>query len=102
MENAYSKYSPLTAKDVEGRIGYTNSIFEEYFGIAKKIEDITIKEFKAFSEVLLISKYESKNETQKYRMLLKILSEVLNSGVESELLIKEIPTRKKLSEMIEE
>lgn len=102
VENAYSKYSPLTAKDVEGRIGYTNSIFEEYFGISKKIEDITIKEFREFSEVLLISKYESKNETQKYRMLLKILSEVLNSGVESELLIKEIPTRKKLSEMIEE
>lgn len=99
---AYLKYAALTAKDIEGRLGYTNSMFEEYFGISKKIEDITIKEFRKFSEVLLISKYESKNETQKYRMLLKILSEVLNDEIESELLIKEIPTRKKLSKMLEE
>jgi len=78
IKKAYENYHAMTAKDVEGRIGYTNELFEETFGPTKKIEECTLSELSEFTNKLLLSKYESKNEIQKYRMLIKMLTEVLN------------------------
>lgn len=78
IKKGYENYTESTAKDIEGRIGYTNEVFEEMFGSDKKIEDCKISELAAFTQRLLVSKYESKNEIQKYRMLIKMVVEVLN------------------------
>ena len=78
IDKAYTVYTSSTAKDVEGRLGYTNEMFENIFGVDKKIEECTVKELSMFIKKLLISKYDSKNEVQKYRMLTKMLTEVLN------------------------
>ncbi|HHT97411.1 MAG TPA: HNH endonuclease [Clostridiales bacterium] len=100
IKKAYDTYTPLTAKDVEGRIGYTNELFEEIFGHDVLIEDCKINELKAFTDKLLLSKYDSKNEIQKYRMLLKILTEVLNESLMQGQLddfYKKIPTYSKIN-----
>lgn len=99
IKKAYESYQPLTAKDVEGRIGYTNAMFEDNFGHTAKLEDLTIKDLNEFFRILLLSKYESKNEIQKYRMLIKMLVEVLNEDIMQGQLddfYKEIPTYAKL------
>lgn len=81
VKRALDSYSPTTAKDVEARIGYTNSIFETVIGHDTAIEDCTMKQLAEFSSCLLMSKFDSKNEIQKYRMLLKMLTEVLNEDL---------------------
>lgn len=81
IKKAYESYTPLTAKDVEGRIGYTNDFFEGLYGADKYIQDCSVKELSVFTERILLSKYESKNEIQKYRMLIKMLVEVLNEVI---------------------
>lgn len=100
VEKAYEDYSPLTAKDVEGRIGYTNLVFEDTLGHDVSIKDVSIQQLKFFIETLLLSKYESKNEICKYRMLIKLLTETLNEdlmkGQLSEF-YKEVPTYAKMS-----
>ena len=99
VERAYNTYSPTTAKDVEGRIGYTNSIFEKTLGHGTLIEDTSVKDLSCFINQLLLSKYESKNEIQKYRMLIKMLIEVLNEEMEGQLegFYSKVPTYSKLN-----
>lgn len=100
IELANSTYTQSTAKDVEGRIGYTNELFEEMFGSDKYIKDCTIEELGAFTDKLLLSKYESKNEVQKYRMLIKMLIEVLNNIMLNENLsdfYSKVPTYNKIN-----
>lgn len=83
---AYELYTPLTAKDVVGRLGYANEIFENEFGVGKSIQNCTIDELSNYTTILLLSKYEFKNEVQKFRMLVKVLTEVLiqeMTGLES-------------------
>lgn len=95
VKKAYEIYSPTTAKDVEGRIGYTDSMFEDTFGYGTLLEDISIKELSGFTSKLLLSKYESKNEIQKFRMLIRMLVEVLNEDImEGQLndFYKNVPT----------
>lgn len=76
-QKAYEAYTPLTAKDVEGRLGYANEIFEQEFGVDKLIHKCSIEELSTYTNILLVSKYDSKNEIQKFRMLIKMLIEVL-------------------------
>lgn len=100
VEKAYEDYSPLTAKDVEGRIGYTNFVFEDTLGHDVSIEDASIKDLMLFTNTLLLSKYESKNEIQKYRMLIKLLTETLEEDLmkgQLEGFYKNVPTYSKLS-----
>lgn len=100
VDKTYETYAKLTAKDVEGRIGYTNYVFEDTFGHDVSIEDVSTKELKGFINKLLLSKYDSKNEIQKYRMLIKMLIEVLNEDVmegQLEGFYKNVPTYSKLS-----
>lgn len=100
VEKAYETYSPTTAKDVEGRIGYTDSMFEDTFGHGTLLQDITIKELSGFTHQLLLSKYESKNEIQKFRMLIRMLVEVLNEDImEGQLtnFYENVPTFSKLN-----
>lgn len=100
IKKGYEKYTESTAKDIEGRIGYTNEMFEEMFGSDKRIEDCKISELAAFTQKLLISKYESKNEVQKYRMLIKMIIEVLNEEImEGQLdgFYEKIPTYSKMN-----
>lgn len=100
VERAYETYSSSTAKDVEGRIGYTNEMFEDTLGYGTKIHEISLKELNRFINKLLLSKYESKNEIQKYRMLIKMLIEVLNEDLmagQLEDFYKNVPTYSKLS-----
>lgn len=100
VEKAYEEYSPLTAKDVEGRIGYTNFVFEDTLGHDISIKDVSIKQLKIFTDNLLLSKYESKNEIQKYRMLIKLLTETLNEDLMKGQLssfYKDVPTYAKMS-----
>lgn len=99
-KKAYELYKPLTAKDVEGRIGHTNMQFENKFGLNVKMEDITLQDLNEFVGELLVSKSESKNEFQKYRMLVKILVEVLNEeylGWDLDEFYNEVPTFKNLN-----
>lgn len=105
VKKAYENYSPTTAKDVEGRIGYTNEIFENELGHTTLINEVSIKELNRFINNLLLSKYESKNEIQKYRMLIKMLIEVLNEDLmagQLEDFYKSVPTYSKLSKNNEE
>lgn len=81
VNKGHETYTPATVKDVEGRIGYANDIFENLFGHDVLIQDCTILELNKFVEVLLLSKYDSKNEVQKYRLLIKLLIEVLNDDL---------------------
>lgn len=100
VNKAYENYSPLTAKDVAGRVGYTNAIFEDTLGHGTLIEETSVNNLSLFINKLLLSKYESKNEIQKYRMLIKMLIEVLNEDLmagQLEDFYKEVPTYSKLS-----
>lgn len=100
IEKGNNTYTSSTAKDIEGRIGYTNEMFENTFGSDKKIEDCTVNELSTFVKKLLLSKYDSKNEVQKYRMLTKILTEVLNEEhMEGKLdgFYEKIPTYSKMN-----
>lgn len=81
VERSYQEYAPLSAKDIEARIGYTNQFFEEMFGSSRKIEDSTVNELGQFTNALLNSKYESKGEIQKFRRLIKVLVDVLNEEI---------------------
>lgn len=100
IEKGYATYTALTAKDIEGRIGYTNEFFEDMFGIDKLLSGCTYEELSDFTTKLLLSKYESKNEVQKYRMLIRMLSEVLNEEYltgQLEGFYEEVPTYSKIS-----
>lgn len=100
VKKAYETYSPTTAKDVEGRIGYTDSMFEDTFGHGTLLQDISIKELSGFINKLLLSKYESKNEIQKFRMLIRMLVEILNEDImEGQLtnFYENVPTYSKLN-----
>ena len=93
-------YQETTAKDIEGRIGYTNEMFESIFGPTTRIEECSIKDLSDFTRQLLLSKYESKNEIQKYRMLIKMLIEVLNEEIMKGKLdgfYESVPTYSKIS-----
>lgn len=81
IKKAYDTYKDSTAKDVEHRIGFANERFEILFGSSRTMEDTTLAELKEFADDLLIIKYDSKNEVQKYRMLIKMLLEVLNENL---------------------
>lgn len=81
VEKTFETYSPTTAKDVESRIGYTNFIFEDVVGHDVSIKETSLQDLSEFINILLVSKYESKNEIQKYRMLIKMLTEVLNEDL---------------------
>lgn len=100
VAKAYEDYSPSTAKDVEGRVGYTNLIFEDTLGHDISIQDTSLNDLSGFINTLLLSKYESKNEIQKYRMLIKLLIEVLSEDLmegQLEGFYKQVPTYAKLS-----
>lgn len=100
VKKAYETYQALTAKDVEGRIGYTNETFEIKFGSDVEIKEISLSNLNEFIHELLNSKSESKNEVQKYRMLIKMLVEVLNETyMQGQLddFYKDVPTFKKLN-----
>lgn len=100
VKKAYETYTPSTAKDVEGRIGYANEIFEETIGHSTLIEDCKLTEINKYINVLLLSKYDSKNEIQKYRMLIKMLIEVLNEDLmEGQLdsFFETVPTYSRIS-----
>lgn len=102
VEKAKETYQPMTAKDVEGRVGFTNELFEEMFGAKTKIENISIVQLGQFSHKLLLNKKGSKNEVQKYRMLLKMLIEVLNDEyMQGQLdeFYKKVPTYKEIVDM---
>lgn len=99
IDRAYETWAPLSAKDVEARIGYANEFFENYFTISTKLSDCSINELQDYYKELLLSKHESKSEVQKYRMLIRMLSEVLAEDLMSEAheeAFKEVPTYKKL------
>lgn len=101
VKKAYETYQALTAKDVEGRIGYTNETFEIKFGSDVEIKEISLSNLNEFIHELLNSKSESKNEVQKYRMLVKMLVEVLNETyMQGQLdnFYKDVPTFKKLNQ----
>lgn len=105
VKKAYEDYSPTTAKDVEGRIGYTNFVFEDTLGHDVSIEDASIKDLRLFINTLLLSKYESKNEIQKYRMLIKLLTEILEEDLMKGQLdgfYESVPTYSKLSKETED
>lgn len=100
VKRAYETYSDSTAKDVEGRIGYTNEMFEDTLGYGTKIHEVSLNDLNRFINKLLLSKYESKNEIQKYRMLIKMLIEVLNEDLmegQLEGFYKNVPTYSELS-----
>lgn len=100
IERAYEEYSPSTAKDVVGRVGYTNLIFEDTLGHDVSIQDTSLNDLSGFINKLLLSKYESKNEIQKYRMLIKLLVDVLKEDLmegQLEGFYKQVPTYAKLS-----
>lgn len=100
VEVAFENYAPLTAKDVEGRVGFANSFFESIIGYDVHFSDITVKEFKKFVNSLLEDKKSSKNEFQKYRMFIKILIDVLNEDYMKGQLkdfYKEVPTYSKMN-----
>lgn len=102
VKRSYEEFSSMTARDVEGRIGYTNSMFEELFGHDTKIDDISVKDLRRFTNTLLLSKYESKNEIQKYRMLIRMLVEVLSEDImegQLEGFYNQVPTYSKLNAM---
>lgn len=95
VKRAEIYYSKATVKDVEARIGYTNDFFENEFGVDRKLEDCTLSELGGFTNKLLLSKYESENEISKYRMLIKMLTEVLNEeymGGKLDNFYKGVPT----------
>lgn len=105
VERAYQEYAELTAKDIEHRIGYTNEMFEDMFGIAKRIEDCSVAELGRFTNQLLSSKYESKNEIQKFRRLIKTLVDILNEEImegQLEGFYNKVPTYSKIKEIKEE
>lgn len=104
VKRAEVYYSKTTVKDVEARIGYTNDFFENEFGMDRKLEDCTLRELGGFTNKLLLSKYESENEISKYRMLIKMLTEVLNEeymGGELEDFYKDVPTWSVIRDMKE-
>ena len=100
VSRAYDTYAALTAKDVEGRIGFTNERFELTFGSDKLMSDITLTELKEFINDLMQIKYDvGQNEIQKYRMLVRMLIEVLNEEImEGQLndLYSQVPTFSKI------
>lgn len=98
VKKAYETYSPSTAKDVEGRIGYANEIFEQLLGHDTFIQECKLTDLRKYIRNLLLSKYDSKNEIQKYRMLIKLLIEVLNEEMEGQLdnFYETVPTYSKL------
>lgn len=99
IDKAYELYSDSTAKDVLGRVGYTNEFFEEMFGYDKDIESCSLQELKEFSMKLLMSKQSSKNEISKYRMVLKILFGVVadKTTMPASVLNDNLPTYSKLN-----
>lgn len=100
VEKAFETYRPMTAKDVEGRIGYANDVFEKLFKHDTNITDISMKQLRKFINTLLEEKKDSKNEFQKYRMLIKILIEILKEDlvdVELDDLYTEVPTYSKFA-----
>lgn len=100
IAKACDTYTPMTAKDVTGRVGYTNQLFEDMLGHNVSIEDTSIKELKKFTKTLLLSKYESKNEVTKYRMLIKMLVEVLSEDImegQLEGFYEQVPTYSKMT-----
>lgn len=103
IEKSLELYTPLTAKDVVGRLGYANEIFENEFGVGKLIQDCTVEELSNYSNILLLSKYEFKNEVQKFRMLLKVLTEVLTSQmIGLDTFYETVPTYSKMRKDEEE
>lgn len=100
VDKAYENYTASTAKDVEGRIGYANETFEKTLGYDVLIQDCKLTELNKYINNLLLSKYDSKNEIQKYRMLIKMLIEVLNEDLmEGQLddFYEAVPTYSKLN-----
>lgn len=99
-KKAEEQYSASSARDPIGRIGYANEFFEDMYGHDKIISDCTLIELKTFIEKLLLSKYESKNEISKYRVLIKLLVEVLNEDLmegQLEGFYERVPTYSKLN-----
>ena len=98
IERASEIYSEYSVKDVAARVGYTNSMFEGIFGHSAKIEDISHKDLYSFFRELLESKANSKNEIQKYRMLIRVLIDVLDKKMNGMLdgLFESLPTFKEL------
>lgn len=101
IEKSNERYKPSSSKDFIGRIGYANDFFEKMMGSDKLIHDCSLKELKNFMDKLLLSKYESKNEISKFRVLLKLLIEVLNENLmegQLEGFFDKIPTYSKLNQ----
>lgn len=99
IARAYQTYKASTAKDVEHRIGFANERFEITFGSNKLMSQISLLELKEFFDEILVLKYDSKNEISKYRMLIKMLIEVLNEDLlhgQLDNLYSEVPTYSKI------
>lgn len=93
----YELYSEYSAKDVIARLGYTNHMFEEIYDSSTLINELDPSQLSKFFNQLLLSKSESKNEIQKYRMLIRVLIEVLKEDLDNlNDLFDTLPTYKML------
>lgn len=94
-EKAKNIYSDSTVKDIVSRLGFTNSIFEEMYGPDSKILESDLQEINDFFLEILISKSNSKNEMQKYKMIIKIIISIFEENKKNENLV--IPTNHQVS-----
>lgn len=98
-EKAKEMYSESTVKDIVSRLGFTNNVFEGMYGCDSEVLESSFEEINDFFTEILISKSGSKNEMQKYKMIIKIIISIFEEQREAKNLI--VPTNGEINSIAE-